>query len=88
LYFKLMAYVYLLFSDSLDKFYIGHTELLPEERLQKHLTNHDGFTSKAKDWKIVYQKEYESKVVAYAEERRLKKMKSKLALKKLAGMGA
>ena len=83
-----MAYVYLLFSESLDKFYIGHTELSPEARLQKHLTNHDGFTSKAKDWKIVYQKEFESKSLAYAEERRLKKLKSKIALKKLAGFGA
>jgi putative endonuclease len=44
-----MPYVYLLFSETLDKFYIGHTEMLPEERLRKHLTNHGGFTSKAKD---------------------------------------
>ena len=83
-----MAHVYLLFSESLDKFYIGHTRLLPEERLKKHLANHDGFTSKAKDWKIVYQKEFESKPLAYAEERKLKKLKSKVALKKLAGMSA
>ncbi len=88
MFFILMAYVYLLYSESLDKFYIGHTELLPVERLQKHLTNHDGFTSKAKDWKLVYQKEYETKAMAHAEERRMKKMKSRIALKKLAGMGA
>ena len=83
-----MAYLYLLYSDSLDKLYVGHTELLPEERLRKHLTNHDGFTARAKDWKIVFQKEYETKTLAYAEERRLKKMKSKKALKKMAGLGA
>ncbi len=83
-----MAYVYLLFSEALDKFYIGHTTMLPEERLEKHLTNHDGFTSKAKDWKLVYQKGYETKALAYAEERRLKKMKSKIALKNMARIGA
>ncbi len=83
-----MAFVYILHSTTLDKFYIGHTELTPEERLQKHLTNHDGFTAKAKDWKIVFQKEYETKALAYAEERRLKKLKSKIALKKITGIGA
>ncbi|MBK9014572.1 MAG: GIY-YIG nuclease family protein [Saprospiraceae bacterium] len=83
-----MAHVYLLYSESLGKFYIGHTELDPAERLQKHLTNHDGFTAKAKDWKIVYQKAYETKAIAYEEERRLKKLKSKVTLKKLAGMVA
>ena len=83
-----MAHIYLLHSASLDKFYIGHTELTPEERLQKHLTKPDGFTAKAKDWKIVYQKGYETKALAYAEERRLKKMKSKAVLKKLVDTGA
>ena len=83
-----MAHFYLLYSASLDKFYIGHTEMQPEERLRRHLSNHDGFTARAKDWKIVYVKAFESKSLAYAEERRLKKMKSKSALKKLAGIGA
>ncbi|MBI5914793.1 MAG: GIY-YIG nuclease family protein [Bacteroidetes bacterium] len=78
-----MACVYILHSISLDKFYIGHTEQPPEERLRKHLTNHDGFTAKAKDWKIVYLKEFETKPQANAEERRLKKLKSKLAIQKL-----
>ena len=82
-----MAHVYLLYSESLDKFYIGHTALDPTERLQKHLSNHDGFTAKAKDWKIVFTKEFETKALAYAEERRLKKLKSKTTLKKLAGFG-
>ncbi len=83
-----MAHVYLLYSEALDKFYIGHTEQDPAERLLRHLTNQGGFTAKAKDWKIVYQKSFETKSIAYAEERRLKKLKSKSALMKLAGFGA
>lgn len=82
-----MAYVYLLYSELLDRFYIGHTEMAPEERLKKHLADHNGFTARANDWKLVYQKVYETKALAYAEERRLKKMKSKDAFRKLAGSG-
>lgn len=47
-----MPYTCILFSSQLDKYYIGHTKSTPEERLRKHLTNHDGFTAKASDWKI------------------------------------
>ncbi len=62
--------------------------MAPEERLKKHLTDHNGFTARANDWKLVYQKVYETKAMAYAEERRLKKLKSKTTLKKLAGIDA
>ncbi len=53
-----MHYLYILHSLSLDKFYVGSTSMSIEERLKKHLTNHDGFTSKAKDWVIVYYESY------------------------------
>jgi putative endonuclease len=83
-----MAWVYILYSPMLDKFYIGHTELTPEERLRRHLTNHGGFTSKAKDWKIVYRCEYPTKSLAYAGERRIKKLKSRAAIERLIKKGA
>ena len=38
-----MAFLYILYSKSLDKFYVGHIEQSPEERLRKHLSGHDGF---------------------------------------------
>ena len=41
----------------MDRLCIGHTEQSPQERLRKHLTKHGGFSAKAKDWKVVYQKE-------------------------------
>ncbi|MBP8893293.1 GIY-YIG nuclease family protein [Candidatus Brachybacter algidus] len=53
-----MHYLYILHSLSLDKFYVGSTSMSIEERLKKHLTNHDEFTSKAKDWVIVYYESY------------------------------
>jgi putative endonuclease len=54
-----------------------------EERLSKHLKNHSGFTGKAKDWQVVFVRECESKSEAYDLERKLKALKSRVALEKL-----
>ena len=78
-----MSYFYILFSETLDKFYIGHTTEQLEERLRKHLSNHSGYTSKTKDWIIVYFEEYQSKSLAYRRELEVKKWKSKIRINKL-----
>ncbi len=62
-----MCIVYILHSQSLDKFYIGHTCEDINERLRKHLSDHKGFTSKAKDWKVVFLEQYDTKSLAYYE---------------------
>jgi len=82
-----MAYFYVLYSQSLDGYYVGHTEQLPEERLQKHLTNHKGYTSKAKDWTIVHVEEYKTKEEAYTRERQAKAWKSKKKITELIQNG-
>jgi putative endonuclease len=78
-----MYHVYILYSESLDRFYIGHTVESLEERLRKHLTNHGGFTSKAKDWHIVYREEFDEKNNAYRRELQIKAMKSKERIQRL-----
>ncbi len=78
-----MAYTYILYSLSLDAYYIGHTELDPAERLNAHLKDHAGFTAKAKDWKILFQQEFESKAEAYRFERQIKGWKSRRAIENL-----
>jgi len=75
-----MAITYILYSDTLDHFYIGHTTLSIEERIKKHCSNHSGFTARAKDWKCVWMVSYSSKEEAYAKERELKKLKSRQAI--------
>jgi len=75
-------FTYILYSKNLDKFYIGHTNNI-EQRIKKHLTNHKGFTAKAKDWKLVFHKEFLSKKQAYALERKIKSWKSKAKIKQL-----
>ncbi len=75
-----MCQVYILFSATLNKFYIGHTSVSLEERLRKHLSNHSGFTGKAKDWKIVYNEEFPDKNSAYKRELVIKSWKSKVKI--------
>jgi putative endonuclease len=72
-----MPFTYILHSHKLNKFYIGHTSPSVEERLKKHLSNHKGFSAQAKDWRIVYSREFESKSKAYAHEREIKNWKSR-----------
>jgi putative endonuclease len=78
-----MPFTYILFSSQLDKFYIGSTGSSIESRLQKHLTDHSGFTAKTKDWKIVYSEEYESIEEASKRERQIKKWKSRKMIEQL-----
>ena len=61
---------------SLKKFYIGSSGDT-EIRLKKHLSNHKGFTGKAKDWTEYLKEEYDLKSVALKRERQLKGWKSK-----------
>ena len=71
-----MCFVYILFSDSLKKFYVGSTTGLPESRLRKHLTDHKGYTAKSKDWKIVFTEKTSSKSDALIREKQIKAWKS------------
>ncbi|AWG22937.1 excinuclease ABC subunit C [Flavobacterium faecale] len=78
-----MNYLYILYSVEVDKYYIGHTSETLDERLRKHLSNHSGFTSKVKDWTIVYYEEFETKSLAYKRELEVKKWKSRIKIQKL-----
>ena len=79
---SLEYYVYILFSASLDLYYIG-SSADPSKRLRKHLSNHKGFTSRAKDWKICYTECFDEKSKALAREKQLKSWKSSSYLKQL-----
>ena len=71
-----MFFCYILYSKNLDQYYIGHSGDDLQERLRKHLSNHKGFTSKAKDWKIVFSEVFENKSLAYRREMEIEKWKS------------
>jgi len=73
-----MHYLYIIFSNSLNKFYVGESHNV-EERLQKH-NNHsykDAFSNIANDWVIVLSKKCASRDDALFLESFTKRMKSK-----------
>jgi putative endonuclease len=77
-----MFHFYILHSQHLDRYYIGHTSDLTEQ-LKKHNTHHKGFTGKTNDWKVVYTEEYETKSAAFHREPQVKKWKSREEVEKL-----
>jgi putative endonuclease len=78
-----MHHFYILFSTKLNKFYIGHTSDVLEERLRKHNSDHNGFTGIVNDWAIVYTENFPSKALAYSREREVKKWKSRKRIEAL-----
>jgi putative endonuclease len=67
-----MYFVYALYSEKFDKFYIGSSEN-PDKRLQSHNDprNH-GWTKKYQPWKIIYTEQCNSKTEALIREKQLK----------------
>ena len=78
-----MAWLYILHSPTLDRYYVGHTTESLDERLRKHLSMHQGWTARAKDWILVYAEEHPDKASAYRRERAIKAWKSKTRIAEL-----
>ena len=75
--FLFMAfYVYILYSSSLDQYYIGHTENL-EDRIFRHTNSGSKSTKKANDWIVKYTEEFESRSAATQREFEIKNKKSR-----------
>jgi putative endonuclease len=68
------AIVYILYSCESDKYYVGCTTDSISERLRRHLSNHKGFTSRAKDWLLVYSEVFDTKTEALKKRKRIKKL--------------
>jgi putative endonuclease len=76
-------FFYILYSQSLDRYYYGYTSETLERRLANHLSNHSGFTGKAKDWQVAYFETYATKSEAFAREREVKAWKSRAMVQEL-----
>ncbi|GGW78341.1 hypothetical protein GCM10008086_02340 [Salegentibacter mishustinae] len=75
-------HIYILFSEALNKYYISSTQDI-NIRLEKHLQSNKVFTSKAKDWVLVYSEEFKTRTEAIRRERQIKKCKSRIMIEKL-----
>ncbi|MFT4534336.1 MAG: putative endonuclease [Saprospiraceae bacterium] len=45
---------YIIYSESIGRYYVGSTLMTLEDRLQRHNSNHKGFTGRANDWVVVH----------------------------------
>ena len=77
------ATVYILYSCEADKYYIGSTADNISERLRRHLSDHGGFTSRAKDWALVYSEIFDTRTEALKREKELKGWKNRNRIKEL-----
>ena len=78
-----MNTTYILYSEKLDRYYIGSTRGLFSERLDRHLSNHDGYTAKAKDWKVVFTELFDHYEQALQKEKMIKGWKSRKMIERL-----
>ncbi|WP_111319879.1 GIY-YIG nuclease family protein [Algoriphagus chordae] len=79
-------FVYILHSNSLNRFYTGLTSLSVLERLENHIAkkySKFNFTQKANDWILFHSIECESLSQARMIELHIKKMKSKIYIQNL-----
>ncbi|KRD57657.1 hypothetical protein ASE40_14930 [Flavobacterium sp. Root935] len=74
--------VYILFSETKNKFYIGFTSNLVE-RLVRHNQKSKGFTGSVNDWQVVYTENYETKETAHKRELQFKSWKSRIKIEEL-----
>jgi len=70
--------VYILYSKTLDRFYVGHTDNF-EKRFAEHLSHqHPGsFTAKASDWTLYHSIECSNRMQARSLESFIKKMRNR-----------
>ena len=78
-----MYIVYILHSQNRNRYYIGFTGDVLQERLRKHNSNHKGFTGSKSDWIIVYTESFENKKEAMNKESEIKAWKSRKRIEQL-----
>ena len=77
-----MYTVYIIYSPSLDRYYIGFTQDITD-RLRRHNSKSKGFTNRANDWIIVHVESFNQKNEAMRREKEIKGWKSKKLIEKL-----
>ncbi|CAG5082847.1 GIY-YIG nuclease family protein [Parvicella tangerina] len=68
-----MHYIYILFSETLDKYYKGQTNNI-QNRLARHNAGYEKYTKNGTPWKLVCLIEKKSRSEAVILEKKLKNM--------------
>ena len=77
-----MYTLYILYSQTLDKFYVGYTND-PVRRLSEHNRIKGKFTDRGIPWEILYTEQYASKLDAMKREKYIKAQKSRFYIENL-----
>ena len=80
-------YVYILWSESRQRFYIGSTHDL-FKRFEEHNGGQSRSTRAGKPWSLVYQERFETRVDAVRRELEIKAWKSSKLVKALVEQGS
>ncbi len=72
-------HVYILYSKSIDQYYIGHTAEI-HDRLFRHNNPGRKSTKKANDWKLFYKEEFSCRSDAIKRELEIKRKKAENTL--------
>ena len=84
--FFVMCICYILYSGSLDRYYVGSTCDSMDNRLRKHNSAHKGFTGKADDWQVVHYESFTDVSQARERELQIKRWKSRKLIEGLIGL--
>ena len=76
-----MFNVYVLYSESYKKIYIGFTSDIQNRLIAHNHPSNKGWTKKFQPWKIIYQETYENKSEALTREKQLKSAKGREFIK-------
>ena len=77
-------FVYILYSKTSDRFYVGQTDNL-QERLISHNSGKSSYTSRVSDWEIVYVEEFATRTLCRKRENEIKRKKSRKYIEWLVG---
>jgi putative endonuclease len=81
-----MPFMYILYSEKLDKYYVGACTDL-ERRIYEHNIGHSKFTSTGMPWIIKYKEPFDSLKDAKKRELEIKKRKSRKYIESLVAQG-
>ena len=68
-----MFITYIIYSESINRYYVGSTSQTIDERLRRHNSAHKGFTGRAFDWELKYIENHDSKKDSLILEQKIKK---------------
>ena len=77
-----MHYVYILYSERIDRYYVGRTKNI-EKRIDDHNAGRSTYTRRGRPWIVVDKEEFEEKTEAIERELEIKRRKDRHYIEKL-----